>query len=342
LFKVEQSMWKAVNVIVLMSILCGCMSIQTGNSNTVPDPLAAAKNRLTLGLTYLQSNNFQQAKFNIDKALDFAPRYAEAHYGLAYYYQKVDENKLADESYLVAINLDPNNAEIANSYGAFLCTQTRYSEAQAYFNLAINNPSYLSTSQSYENLAICSQSQGDITAAIDYLNRALNFEPTRQTSLYLLAELYASKNQHEKALATITTYERILGPNPDSMFLSFEIELSQGDQRKAQQILDTLASGYPEHPNTILAKQQLAAFVKHMVKQRSSAVSSIVPDDLDNASLNHQETNATPSIHTLAKGETLYRLSRVYNVSVSDIMSWNNIKQTDTLSIGIKLIVGYN
>lgn len=335
-------MWKVVSVIMLVSILSGCLSTQTGSSSSVPDPFAAAKNRLALGLTYLKSNNFQQAKFNIDKALDFAPRYADAHYGLAYYYQQVGENKLADESYLIALNLDSENAEIANSYGAFLCAQERYEEAEAYFNIAIDNQSYLSTSQSYENLAICSQSQGDTFAAIDYLNKALNFEPTRQKSLYLLAELYASQNQHEKAQATIKSYERVVGPNPDSMFLSFDVGLSQGDVQKARGWLNVLSSRYPEHPNTILAQQQLEEYIIQAAKQPTLPPRRMLVDGTESDNLPNLKPNTTPLMHTLARGETLYRLSRLYNVSVFDIMTWNNIKQTDSLSVGINLIVGYN
>jgi LysM repeat protein len=51
---------------------------------------------------------------------------------------------------------------------------------------------------------------------------------------------------------------------------------------------------------------------------------------------------SNPVTHTLKAGETLYRLSRQYNISVFDIMTWNNISQTDSLPVGIKLIVGYN
>lgn len=335
-------MWKIISVFILMSMLSGCISTQSEPSTSVTDPLAAAKNRLALGLTYLKSKNYQSAKLNIDKALDFAPRYADAHYGLAYYYQQVGEDNLAEESYLIAFNLDNDNAEIANSYGAFLCAQKRYEEAEVYFKQAIDDQRYLATAQSYENLAICSQSQGDIPAAIGYLNKALNFEPSRQQSLYLLAELYASQNQHEKAQATINSYERVVGPRPDSVFLSFDISLSQGNVEKARDWLNVLLSRYPQHPNTSLAQQQLEVYEVQSAKQATLSSQSTVLDSDPKNNLPSQNNNATPLIHRLAQGETLYRLSRLYNVSVSDIMAWNNIAQTHRLSVGITLIVGYN
>jgi type IV pilus assembly protein PilF len=339
-------MLKVVSALVLVVLLSACIST-VSDRTSIPDPLAAAKNRLALGLTYLKSNNFQQAKFNIDKALDFAPRFADAHYGIAYYYQKVGENQLANDSYLVALNLDSDNPEIANSYGAFLCTQGEYDKAQNYFFIAIDNQNYLSTAQTYENLAICSQTQGDTFAAIDYLNKALNFEPTRQNSLYLLAELYASQNEHDKALSTIKSYERVVGPNPDSMYLSFDVGLSQGDQAKARGWLNVLKSRYPNHPNTLQAQTKLDEYALQAKKQALA----IRQQERNQQASNQQNIEqsgpsavplSTPVTHTLRAGETLYRLSRQYNVSVFDIMTWNNISQTDSLSVGIKLIVGYN
>jgi len=50
----------------------------------------------------------------------------------------------------------------------------------------------------------------------------------------------------------------------------------------------------------------------------------------------------TPIYHTVAKKETLYHISTLYNkVPVADIKKWNNLT-SDALSEGSKLIVGYS
>lgn len=43
--------------------------------------------------------------------------------------------------------------------------------------------------------------------------------------------------------------------------------------------------------------------------------------------------------HTVAKGETLYRLSKQYGVSVDDLKAWNNLTN-NTIHVGQELIVG--
>lgn len=40
------------------------------------------------------------------------------------------------------------------------------------------------------------------------------------------------------------------------------------------------------------------------------------------------ETSAASSVHTVKKGDTLYRISLQNNVSVSNIQKWNNLKST--------------
>jgi LysM repeat protein len=51
------------------------------------------------------------------------------------------------------------------------------------------------------------------------------------------------------------------------------------------------------------------------------------------------KTNGTTPMHTVEAGETLYKLSVKYGVSVEDIKKWNAL-QSESLSIGQQLVVG--
>ncbi|MCA9463204.1 MAG: LysM peptidoglycan-binding domain-containing protein [Nitrospira sp.] len=46
------------------------------------------------------------------------------------------------------------------------------------------------------------------------------------------------------------------------------------------------------------------------------------------------------SYHTVEKGETLYRISKQYGVSVQDIKSWNNLPD-NTIHVGQKLMISH-
>jgi type IV pilus assembly protein PilF len=66
-------------------LLSGCVSQNDQSFGQNFDHLKAAKTRVSLGLTYLKNGNYRQAKFNLDKALEFAPRSADANFDMAYY-----------------------------------------------------------------------------------------------------------------------------------------------------------------------------------------------------------------------------------------------------------------
>ncbi len=254
---------KSLATIALCTILGGCISEPrdpafAGASAINPD--AAAKNRISLGLTYLSNGNFSQAKANLDRALSFAPKSADAHFAMAYYYQQVDELSLADEYYEAALKIEPKNPDIINSYGAFLCEQGKYQKAKSYFLKAATSKSYVSTAETYENLAICAVDQGKTDEAIEYFELALNHQPTRGKSLFLLAQLQAQEGNFGEAKKTLWKYDRVARVTPQSLWLSYEIAQGLGDTKAALGYGELMKSMFPEHPNTALFKKQMGKF----------------------------------------------------------------------------------
>lgn len=234
--------------------LVGCVSQPLPEGFEDPndfDQIEAAKTRISLGLTYLKNGNYSQAKFNLDKALQFAPRLADAHYSLAYYYQVVGENERAEQAYQEAMDRAPRNPDIANTYGTFLCQQGKYDKAKTYFLKAVNSDNYISTAETYENLALCSHSQGQTDDAITYLQSALNHQPSRAKSLLLLTSLYTDTQQWQPARQTLRRYEKLASVSPDTLWLSVRIEQALGNTQQAQGYGDMLIHMYPEHPYTL-------------------------------------------------------------------------------------------
>lgn len=58
-----------------------------------------------------------------------------------------------------------------------------------------------------------------------------------------------------------------------------------------------------------------------------------------NTSTGNTSTSTKVKYHTVVKGDTLYSISRKYNVSVSNLQSWNNLGKSTSISVGKKLIV---
>ncbi|MEW9798917.1 type IV pilus biogenesis/stability protein PilW [Alteromonas sp. CYL-A6] len=259
-----------ITTLALVALLGGCVSQpQTGTFKEEFDKENAAKTRVSLGLTYLKNGNYSQAKANLDRALEYAPRSADVHYSLAYYYQLVGENERADESYNTAIKLAPRNADIANSYGAFLCQTGNYNAALNYFQKAINNKLYANSAETYENMALCAQQEGRNDVAIGYLQDALNHQPARAKSLILLAELYAKENQWENANATLKKFERVGQVTPDYLWLAVSIAEAQGDIMTAKEYGEMLMAVYPTHPLSAQYRQKARSWPQVSVSRKT-------------------------------------------------------------------------
>ncbi len=254
---------KSVAAIVLCSLLSACVTEPRDPDFAGADAIntdAAAKNRVSLGLTYLSNGNFSQAKANLDKALNFAPKSADAHFAMAYYYQQVDELELTEEYYLKALKLAPEDPNIINSYGAFLCEQGQYEKAKSYFLRAVSSKSYVSTAETYENLAICAVDQGKTDEAVAFFESALNHQPTRGKSLFFLAQLQKDQGNYGEAKKTLWKYDRVSRVSPESLWLSYEIAQGLGDTEAALGYGELMKSMFPEHPNTALFKKQMGKF----------------------------------------------------------------------------------
>ena len=367
-------------VLSLMIALTGCVSeTQPGAFSSEFDQQEAAKTRVSLGLTYLKNGNYSQAKQNLDKALAFAPRLAETHYGLAYYYQVVGESERADESYQTAMSLAPRDANIANSYGAFLCQDGRYEEAKRFFMQAVNAKQYANSAETYENMALCAQSQGEGEDAIEYLNSALKHQPGRAKTLFILTEMYVATEQYELAAETLRRYEKVARVSADSLWMAIEIAKGQGDLRAANGYGDMLLRMYPNSPLARLYIERQKTVPQPVVKVKNKPQSKVAPmpetekvaeaETKPEAQVVESTQPETPEpvvvaeepeaygpvaemrqdirndeadklFHVVQPKENLYRLSLQYNIKLNTLKEWNNLDKNGSIKVGMKLWLG--
>lgn len=269
------------SLIACLFILTGCVSqSQPGMLSDNFDTQEAAKTRMSLGLTYLKNGEYSQAKKNLDKALEFGPRMAQVHYAMAYYYQTVEDQPRAVEFFENAMSLAPRDADIANSYGAYLCEQGEYEEANKYFTRAVKNQRYANAVLTYENMGICARERGFHDDAINYFNDALNHQPSRTKTLYLLAQEYVATQRWGKAAETLKRYEKVSRISPDSLWLAVEIARGQKDLESQRAYGEMLVSMFPDSEQ---AKQYEAIRTDRPVLKRTRKAKVIATDSVAEA-----------------------------------------------------------
>ncbi|TDF39393.1 type IV pilus biogenesis/stability protein PilW [Alteromonadaceae bacterium M269] len=346
--------------VVLWLTACASGSNVDGVGPGEFDEEKAAKTRISLGLNYLKSGNYSQAKFNLDKALQFAPHIADAHYSLAYYYQVVGEVELAEDAYKEAISRDRTNADIANSYGAFLCQQGDYAKAKRYFLSAVRTTSYNNVAETYENLAICSQTQEKYEDAVVYLSSAINHQPRRAKSLRLMTELLVKTEQWPQAKTYLQRYDRVSRVSPESLWLWVQIEDGLNNREGAEGYGNIMLQMFPGHELTksflalersepepvkaskpelkIVRKESVSQPEKPQVIAETAEVNpeEAVPDTKDRTK---DVVEDEVLYHTVAAGENLYRISIKYNVKMQRIIEWNGLASASSIYAGKKLRV---
>lgn len=319
-----------VCVAFIVITLAGCASnTDTQGYNGSFDEAQAAKTRVSLGLTYLKNGNYTQAKKNLDQAFEYAPNSADVNYALAYYYQIVGERKRAEDYYSTALDLAPDNGDIANSYGAFMCQVGDYEKAKSYFLHAVNIRQYANSAQTYENLGLCAQSQGEIEDAISYFNNALNHQPTRAKSLFLITELYIMTEQWALAETMLAKYRRVAPVSPDILWMSFDIAKGQGDWEAAKEYGEALVRDYPKSPFAERYQSNLSTYNQLSDPQPETPTVSM--------SQNSALSSSSDEFHIVKAGENLYRISLMHNIKLATLQSWNQLDNASAIVAGMKL-----
>ncbi|MDV7105297.1 type IV pilus biogenesis/stability protein PilW [Vibrio sp. TH_r3] len=237
-----------INWIVVTFLACivmGCVTVSEHDSLSTFDNIKAADARIALGLNYLQANNRLKARENLELAIKFAPNYYRSLNSIAYYYQLVGENELADKAYNHAMWESPNNGELLNNYGAFLCRLGQYVQADKFFNRAIEQPLNYQIVDSLENAAICSLKSGNKTDAEFYFKRCLDYDPARYFSLIQLSKLLVEREEYDEARVRLVEFHEKFGFQSSSLHLLIKIENKVGNKEQAQQYALALELSYP-------------------------------------------------------------------------------------------------
>lgn len=182
-------------------ILNGCLNTSYTESSSHPDKAKAAYYNTELGLAYLAKGNLVRAKQKLLLAESFDPKSADVNAALAYFFEKVQDPDDAKKYYQQALRYAPDEGAQLNNYGAFLCRQGQYREAEQYFLRAVKDIHYLHTASAYENAALCAKISHDNVKATYYFKRALMHEPNRQTSKNGLMQMLNKQGHHQKTHA---------------------------------------------------------------------------------------------------------------------------------------------
>ena len=214
---------------------------------TVMTPHAKAQNEVALAQEYITQGKFDVALDDLQKAIKLDPSSFEAYTVLGILDEKLNRLTEADAAYAKSVKLAPNNGNVLNNYGAWLCRSGHPNEADPQFRKAIADPFYKTPAIALGNAATCANQAGNAALAESYDRQVLALDPGNVAAMQSLAEIEYKRGDFMRARGFI---ERVFatGQNaPESLDLAAHIEEKLGDQDSARNYRTRLSSDFPEY-----------------------------------------------------------------------------------------------
>jgi type IV pilus assembly protein PilF len=250
----------AVPLLAALALVAGCETTSSTKPASAPTPTmpappppiqeAPAPYRAQLhteiAAGFYERGQMEVALQELAEAVKLDPRNARIYnvYGLVYAMLGQDAN--AQQNFLKAIELAPNDSEIRQNWGWFLCTHGRAKESIAEFELAVRNPLYRTPDVSLVNAGKCSEAIGDRKRAEEFFMRALSINPGSGVAAYNLSLLAYREARFDEARALMKRVMAQNNPPAEALYLGMCIERKLGDRPSEASYVSQLRNRYPE------------------------------------------------------------------------------------------------
>lgn len=241
-------------------LLAGCAS--TGGSGGdgaierhVGQNREASKVNTELAAGYMREGQIKVAVEKVRRAIAFDDSYGPAHHVHALLMARLGEEDKARESFARAVRLDADNADLANNYGGFLCSQGEYERAQAMFRRAYSDPLYETPGFALANSGRCYHDAGQSAEALAQFRRALDKGARQPAALLGLARALYQTGEPQEAAEAMRRYESRHRHTPRSLAVAIAIDEAVGDDQALKNHRLILRGRFPDSPEAKAIEQ---------------------------------------------------------------------------------------
>jgi type IV pilus assembly protein PilF len=202
-----------------------------------------------LGAGYYERGQMDVAIDELNEAVKLDPNNAKAYNTYALVYAVLGEPQKAEQNFQRALQLSPDDPEIRQNWGFYLCTHGQQKASLAEFEIAARNTLYKTPEIPLVNAGRCSASLNEFALAESYFRRALAASPNNEAATLGLAQLAYRAGRLDEA----RRYLRTLRPTtiqPDALYLAMCVERKLGDRPAETSYAAQLRNRFPEAPET--------------------------------------------------------------------------------------------
>lgn len=235
----------------VLILVAGCATESTMESKPVTDSGGADARRraevhAALAGEYYARGNLAVALSETRLSIKDDPTYFVAYNMQALVYMELREDVQAREAFAKALSISPDNPEVLNNYGWFLCLRSETNRGVEMMVRAAQDTQYATPEKAWMSAGLCLQRTGRVVEAEDALRRAILIRPDLIGALYNLALINYERGNPKDAEVYLNRYTRLSTPNLEGLALGVKIARANKDKVAADSFMQQLRRRYPQ------------------------------------------------------------------------------------------------
>jgi type IV pilus assembly protein PilF len=238
---------------VALLLAAACASQSSTESRPVTDStLADARRRAevhsALAGEYYARGNFAVALAETRLALKDDSSYFPAYNMQGLVFMELREDVQAREAFDKALRLSPNNPDVLNNFGWFLCLRSDTQRGLDMMLRAANDTQYSSPEKAWLSAGLCMRRANRNNEAEDYLRRSVLIRPELIGALYNLAQITYERGATRDAEIYLLRYMRLATPSMESLVLGVKVARANNDKVAEDSFMQQLRRRFADAP----------------------------------------------------------------------------------------------
>lgn len=211
-----------------------------------PEARRRARVRLELAVGYFEQGQTTVALDELKQALASDPSFAEAFNLRGLIYMRLNDMRLAEDSFRRALALNSRDPDTQHNYGWLLCQQARYNESLQAFAQVLTNATYGGRAKTLMAQGLCQARAGQLGEAERSLGRAYELDAGNPITGYNLSNLLYQRGEFNRAQFYIRRLNNSEYANAESLWLGVKVERRMNNREAMLQLVDQLKKRFPQ------------------------------------------------------------------------------------------------
>jgi type IV pilus assembly protein PilF len=213
-----------------------------------PETRKRARIRLELASNYFEQGQTNVALDEIKQSIAADPTYAKAYVLRGLVFMRMNENRLAEDSFQRALQLNPRDPDALHNYGWFVCQQGKHEQSIDLFTRALASPLYGGQAKTLRAKGVCQIRMGQFSEAEGSLARSYELDPADPFTAYNLATLLFRRGEDTRAQFIIRRLNNTELANAETLWLGIKVERRLRNTEAMEQLAQQLNRRFGQSP----------------------------------------------------------------------------------------------